>query len=38
MESHLMAIAKALGTARSARMVSWAMNTSHNRDDVQHIA
>lgn len=28
------AIAKALGTARSARMVGWAMNASHNRDDV----
>lgn len=27
-------IAKALGTARSARMVGWAMNASHNRDDV----
>jgi methylated-DNA-protein-cysteine methyltransferase-like protein len=25
------AIAKALGTARSARMVGWAMNASHNR-------
>jgi methylated-DNA-protein-cysteine methyltransferase-like protein len=31
------AIAKALGTARSARMVGWAMNASHNRDD-KHIA
>lgn len=28
------AIAKALGTARSARMVGWAMNGSHNREDV----
>ena len=28
------AIAKALGTARSARMVGWAMNATHNRDDV----
>ncbi len=28
------AIARALGTARSARMVGWAMNASHNRDDV----
>ena len=28
------AIAKALGTARSARMVGWAMNASHNIDDV----
>lgn len=28
------AIAKALGTARSARMVGWAMNASHNRDVV----
>ena len=28
------AIAKALGTARSARMVGWAMNASHNRNDV----
>ena len=28
------AIAKFLGTARSARMVGWAMNASHNRDDV----
>ena len=28
------AIAKALGAARSARMVGWAMNASHNRDDV----
>ena len=27
-------IAKALGTARSARMVGWAMNATHNRDDV----
>jgi methylated-DNA-protein-cysteine methyltransferase-like protein len=28
------AIAKALGTARSARMVGWAMNASHNRGDI----
>lgn len=28
------AIAKALGAARSARMVGWAMNACHNRDDV----
>ena len=28
------AIAKALGTARSARMVGWAMSASHNREDV----
>lgn len=28
------AIAKALGSARSARMVGWAMNASHGRDDV----
>lgn len=28
------AIAKALGTASSARMVGWAMNASHNLDDV----
>ena len=28
------AIAKALGAARSARMVGWAMNASHNIDDV----
>ncbi len=28
------AIAKALGTARSARMVGWAMNASHAREDV----
>lgn len=28
------AIAKALGTSRSARMVGWAMNASHNMDDV----
>ena len=27
-------IAKALGTARSARMVGWAMNASHNLEDV----
>jgi methylated-DNA-protein-cysteine methyltransferase-like protein len=28
------AIARALGTARSARMVGWAMNASHNLEDV----
>ncbi len=28
------AIAKALGTARSARMVGWAMNNCHNREDI----
>lgn len=28
------AIAKALGTARSARMVGWAMNACHGREDV----
>ena len=28
------AIAKALGTVRSARMVGWAMNASHSLDDV----
>ena len=28
------AIAKALGAARSARMVGWAMNASHNQDDI----
>ena len=28
------AIAKALGSARSARMVGWAMNASHNMEDV----
>lgn len=28
------AIAKALGTGRSARMVGWAMNASHNIEDV----
>ncbi|MES2545531.1 MAG: MGMT family protein [Bacteroidota bacterium] len=28
------AIAKVLGTARSARMVGWAMNASHNREDI----
>lgn len=28
------AIAKALGSTRSARMVGWAMNASHNMDDV----
>lgn len=27
------AIAKALGSARSARMVGWAMNASHGHDD-----
>ena len=27
-------IAKALGAARSARMVGWAMNASHNLEDV----
>ena len=27
-------IAKALGAARSARMVGWAMNASHNHDDI----
>lgn len=27
-------IAKALGTTRSARMVGWAMNASHGREDV----
>ena len=27
-------IAKALGTARSARMVGWAMNAAHNLEDV----
>lgn len=27
-------IAKVLGTARSARMVGWAMNASHNIDNV----
>ena len=26
--------AKALSTARSARMVGWAMNASHNREDI----
>jgi alkylated DNA nucleotide flippase Atl1 len=37
MESHILwRYAKALGTARSARMVGWAMNASHNRDDVPH--
>jgi methylated-DNA-protein-cysteine methyltransferase-like protein len=35
MESHILwRYCKALGTARSARMVGWAMNASHNRDDV----
>lgn len=28
------AIAKALGTVRSARMVGWAMNNCHNMEDV----
>ncbi len=28
------AIAKALGSGRSARMVGWAMNASHNFDDI----
>jgi methylated-DNA-protein-cysteine methyltransferase-like protein len=28
------AIARALGTARSARMVGWAMNACHNMDDI----
>ena len=28
------AIAKALGTARSSRMVGWAMNAAHNLEDV----
>lgn len=28
------AIAKALGTGRSARMVGWAMNASHAMDDI----
>lgn len=28
------AIAKALGTGRSARMVGWALNAAHNREDV----
>ena len=28
------AIARALGTGRSARMVGWAMNASHNMEDV----
>ncbi|MEO8234300.1 MAG: MGMT family protein [Flavobacterium sp.] len=28
------AIAKVLGTARSARMVGWAMNVSHDLEDV----
>ena len=28
------AIAKALGAARSARMVGWAMNASHDREDI----
>ena len=28
------AIAKALGATRSARMVGWAMNASHNMEDI----
>ncbi|MEO8516342.1 MAG: MGMT family protein [Flavobacterium sp.] len=28
------AIAKALGTARSARMVGWAMNAAHSMEDI----
>lgn len=28
------AIAKALGAARSSRMVGWAMNASHNLEDI----
>lgn len=28
------AVAKVLGTARSARMVGWAMNAAHNLEDV----
>lgn len=28
------AIAKVLGSAQSARMVGWAMNASHNQDDI----
>jgi len=28
------AIAKYLGAAKSARMVGWAMNASHNKDDI----
>ncbi|MGH2667206.1 MGMT family protein [Flavobacterium sp.] len=28
------AIAKALGTARSARMVGWALNASHLKEDI----
>jgi methylated-DNA-protein-cysteine methyltransferase related protein len=28
------AIAKALGTGRSARMVGWAMNASHSMEDI----
>ena len=28
------AIAKYLGAARSARMVGWAMNASHNNDQI----
>ncbi len=28
------AIAKVLGTARSARMVGWAMNAAHNLEDI----
>jgi methylated-DNA-protein-cysteine methyltransferase-like protein len=33
-KSHLMALLQSFRTARSARMVGWAMNASHNRDDV----
>jgi methylated-DNA-protein-cysteine methyltransferase-like protein len=29
-----MALLPALGTARSARMVGWAMNASHGKDEV----
>lgn len=28
------AIAKCLGSAQSARMVGWAMNASHNKEDI----
>ena len=31
------AIAKYLGTARSARMVGWAMNASHNMEEVKRL-
>jgi methylated-DNA-protein-cysteine methyltransferase-like protein len=37
-KSHLMALLQSFGTARSARMVGWAMNASHNRMMFQHIA